>query len=886
MQEGANNSEPQRQKIIPLPIEQEMKHSYIDYAMSVIVGRALPDVRDGLKPVHRRILHAMNELGLTHDKPYKKSARIVGEVLGKYHPHGDMAVYDAMVRMAQDFSLRYTLVNGQGNFGSVDGDSPAAMRYTEARLSKIAEEMLKDIEKETVKFVDNFDGTLKEPTVLPSVLPNLIINGSSGIAVGMATNIPPHNLSEVIDGLILLIENPNAELHEIMEKILAPDFPTGGIIYGIEGIVSAYKNGKGAFRIRAKTSFEEENGKKKIIVSEIPYQVNKSLLLENIAELVKDKKIEGISDLRDESDREGMRIVIELKKDANQDVVLNQLFAHTQLQSSFGIINLALVNNEPKVLSLKEILSLYIDFRREVVRKRTEFDLKKAMARMHIIEGLLVALEHLDEVISLIKNSKTPEDAKNMLIIKFMLSEEQSKAILELKLQKLTNMERQGIIDEHLELAKTIQRLKQILASEEEILTIIKNELNELKEKYGDKRKTEIVKQTEDLEIEDLIPKEDVVVMITNTGYIKRIPIDSYRMQRRGGVGLIGMETKEEDYVVDLFITSTHNFIMFFTNKGKCYWLKGYKIPEGTRYAKGVPIINLLGKLEEGEKITANIPVKEFSKEHYLVFSTKKGLVKKTLLEEYSNVREVGLRAILLEEGDELVEVKISDGNQEIVLATKNGQAIRFSETKVRAMGRGTYGVIGAKLKEGDEVISMSVVSGDVDLLSITENGFGKRTPLQKYRLSGRHAFGVRTIKTNERNGKVVAVKEVSDKDELIITSKEGMVIRISCSDISLKGRNVMGVRIMKLKEGDKVIAVAKLVREENGEEKKEDRGNGEGGVIEEKKKEIKKEEEVEKLVEKQLIEEEKRKEEERKKKEEYEKDGKKYKRYDDIIVA
>lgn len=808
----------EREKIVQKSVEAEMKTSYIDYAMSVIVGRALPDVRDGLKPVHRRIIYSMYESGVTSTKPYKKSARIVGDVLGKYHPHGDTAVYDALIRMAQDFSLRYPLIDGQGNFGSVDGDSPAAMRYTESRLAKIAEEMVEDIEKETVKFADNYDGSLKEPTVLPAKLPNLLINGSSGIAVGMATNIPPHNLSEVVDGITLLINNPDAELRDLMSVIRAPDFPTGGIIYGISGIVEAYSTGRGLIRIRARTSVEESEGRRRIIVTEIPYMVNKANLIESIAELVREKRIEGISDLRDESDREGMRIVIELKRDAQDEVVLNQLFAHTAMESSFGVINLALVDNKPSVLTLKETLMHYIDHRRAVIRRRTEFDLKKAEMRAHILEGLIVALDNIDAVIKLIKSSKDAGIAKGSLIKKFDLSEEQAKAILEMRLQRLTALEMEGILKEHDELLKKIARLKEILASEQEILRIIKEELAYLKEKYGDERRTEIVTETTDLDIKDLIPDEDVVITITKAGYIKRIPVTTYRQQRRGGVGLVGMGKKEEDVVTYLFIASTHALILFFTNKGKVYWLETYRIPEGGRYSRGKAIVNLLPELEEGEKVSVVIHVKEFLDKHYLIFATKNGIVKKTPLKMYSRPRVTGIRAINLDDGDELVSVKLSDGSKDVILATKHGQAIRFLESEIRAMGRAVRGVRGIRLRGGDDVVSMALVKEDDALLTITENGYGKRTPVKDYRSIRRGGMGVRTIKTNERNGFVVSVKEVKDGDELILTTLDGMVIRVPASDISIQGRNTMGVRVMRLRENDRIVDVATLKKGDIGE--------------------------------------------------------------------
>lgn len=794
-------------------IEEEMKKSYIDYAMSVIVGRALPDVRDGLKPVHRRILYSMYESGFTSNKPYKKSARIVGDVLGKYHPHGDAAVYDAMVRMAQHFSLRYPLIDGHGNFGSVDGDNPAAMRYTESRVAKIAEEMLEDLQKDTVDFMPNYDASLKEPKVLPSKLPNLLINGSSGIAVGMATNIPPHNLSEVVDGIVALIGNPDIGIRELMEYIKAPDFPTGGVIYGINGVLQAYTTGRGHIRVRPKLKIEEMKGdKKRIIVYELPYLTNKAKLLESIASLVKDKKIEGITDLRDESDREGMRIVIELRRDVSPDIVLNLLYKHTSMETTFGVINLALVNNQPKVLTLKETINYFVEHRKEIVRRRAKFDLDKAIFRAHILEGLITALDNIDKVISLIRKAKNIDEAKDFLVSNFEFSEGQSKAILEMRLQKLTSIEIENARSELVEVRKKIEELKSILESEEKILDIIKEEVLTLKKKYGDKRRTEIIENEEEIDIEDLIPIEDVVITITNDGYIKRIPIDTYRMQKRGGKGLKGMKTKEEDFVKDVFVTSTHDYILFFTNKGKVYWLKAYKIPEGGRHAKGKAIINLLPELEEEESVNSAIPVKEFDDKHYLVFATKKGIIKKTRLKAYSRPRVTGIKAIVLDDDDELIATKLSDGEHEIILATKNGFANRFHEKDARAMGRVVRGVIGIRLRKGDEVVSMTLVKEDSILLTITENGFGKLSKVSSYRKTNRGSHGVITIKTGERNGKVVVVKEVVEGEELIISSICGMIIRIPVSDIRVQGRATMGVRIMRLSEGDKVCAVGKLL--------------------------------------------------------------------------
>jgi len=795
-------------------IESEMKRAFIDYSMSVIMSRALPDVRDGLKPVHRRILYAMNDMGLTSSKSYKKSARLVGEVLGKYHPHGDQAVYDSMVRMAQDFSLRYPLVDGQGNFGSVDGDSAAAMRYTEARMSKIAGLMLQDIEKDTVQWADNFDGSLKEPVMLPSILPNLLINGASGIAVGMATNMAPHNITEVIDGTIQVIDNPEITVVELMESIQGPDFPTGGIIYGKGGILAAYTEGRGLVKVRAKTHIEEEP-KKRVIVTELPYQVNKSNLLKNIADLVKNKKIEGISDLRDESDRKGMRIVIDLKRDAIEDVVISQLFKHTDMQTTFGILNLAIVNGEPKILTLKQIIQHYIEYRVEIITRRTTYELNKAKEKMHILEGFMIALKNIDEVIKIIRGSKTVEDAKNSLMKRFNFSEKQVKAILDMRLQKLTGMEIEGVQKDYNETKQIITQLEELLSDKQNILNEIKRELTETKQKFGDERRTEIIEGEIDIEVEDLIPVQEVVITITDSGYIKRIPCETYKTQHRGGKGLKGMRTKEEDIVVDSFITSTHDYIMFFTNHGKAFWLKGYKIPEGTRHFKGKAIINLLPRLEEGEYVETAIPIHEFDEEHYLVFATRNGIIKKTVLSAYSNVRVNGVRAIKLDENDELISTRLSDGKQTIMIATANGQAARFNEEEVRPMGRVTRGVIGIRLSKDDKVVSMAVVGEEGNLITITENGYGKRSPIQEYRKTHRGSKGVRTIITNERNGKVIYVKEVIDEDELMLTSKNGMMVRIPVKDIRIQGRNTMGVTIMKLNQGDKVVSVAKIKEDE-----------------------------------------------------------------------
>ncbi|MDY6930684.1 MAG: DNA gyrase subunit A [Halobacteriota archaeon] len=796
---------------IPINIEDEMRSSFLDYAMSVIVSRALPDARDGLKPVHRRILYAMQELGLASNKAHKKSARIVGEVLGKYHPHGDAAVYDTMVRMAQEFSYRYPLVDGQGNFGSVDGDSAAAMRYTEARLSKIAEEMLSDIDKDTVDFIANFDETLKEPVVLPSKVPSLLINGSSGIAVGMATNIPPHNLNEVVDGVIMAIENPDVSLEELMTAMKGPDFPTGGYIIGDEGIKSAYSTGRGIIKIRAKTEIEEiRGGREAIIVTELPYQVNKAKLVENIAELVRDKKIENISDLRDESDRNGMRIVIELRSGAISDVVLNKLYKHTQMVNNFGIILIALVDGQPKELKLRELIQNYIDHRVDVITRRTQFELKKAEARAHILEGLKVALDNIDEVVKLIRGSKNTDEARQLLMERFLLSKEQSQAILDMKLSALSSLEREKIESEHAKLIERILWLKNVLSSEKRILELIKEELIELKGKFGDGRRTKIIADTGSISMEDMIADEQVALMITNDGYVKRMLIDTFKSQRRGGKGIIGAETKDEDFITDLFIASTHDYMLFFSNKGKVYWLKAYEIPESGRYSKGKAIVNLL-RLEEGENVTTAIPIKKFNEEDYLVFSTKYGIIKKTVLSAYANPRIGGIIALVLGDGDELIDVKLTNGTEEIILSSKRGKAIRFNESDVRDMGRAARGVKGITLDKKDEVIGMDIVKEGANLLMITENGYGKRTPIDQYRTQNRGGKGIINIVTNDRNGRVADIKEVFEEDEVIFTSTEGIVIRVPVKQIRLQGRNTQGVRLMRLTEEDKVVSITRI---------------------------------------------------------------------------
>jgi len=797
-----------KERIVQQVIEDEMKTSYLDYSMSVIVGRALPDVKDGLKPVHRRILYAMYKMGMFYNKPFKKSARIVGEVLGKYHPHGDTAVYDSLVRMTQDFSMRMPLIRGQGNFGSIDGDSAAAMRYTEAKLSKLSGEMLQDIDKNTVKFNPNFDGSLKEPTFLPAKIPNLLINGSSGIAVGMATNVPPHNLNEVADAAVYLIENPEAKVEDLMQFVKGPDFPTAGIITGRKGIKDAYKTGKGRVIVKAR-SVIEEGKKNKIVVTEIPYMVNKASLIENIANLVSDGKVSGISDLRDESNKKGMRIVIILKKDANEDIVLNQLMKHTRLKTTFGVNMLALVDNEPKVLNLKETIEHYINHRRNIVRKRTKFDLKKSQDRNHILEGLLIALKNIDNTIKIVKESENTNEAKEKLISDLDISEKQASAILDMKLQRLTGLEQDKIKKEHKSLVKEIEELQKILADENEILKIIKDELKELKENYGDDRRTEIVEAEEELAKEDLIKPEDMVISITNSGYIKRLPIKTYRAQRRGGRGVIAAKTKDEDFVEDLFVANTHSYVLFFTNKGKVKWLKVYEIPEAGRTAKGKAIVNLL-RLGKKEKITAHVPVKNF-KEGYLFMATEKGIVKKTSIEEFSRPRKGGIIALNLKKDDELIGVKKTNGECEIMLATKNGKAIRFKEKDVRSMGRTARGVRGIRLGKDDEVVGMVIAKKNESLFTITENGYGKRTDVSKYRLIKRGGKGVINIKCTERNGNVIGIKDVKDEDQLMLITRQGIGIRFKAKDISKIGRATQGVRIMNLKDEDKVASAAKI---------------------------------------------------------------------------
>ncbi len=803
------------EKIVPVSIESEVKDSYLNYAMSVIVGRALPDVRDGLKPVHRRILYAMQELNLDHSRPYKKCARIVGEVLGKYHPHGDVAVYDTLVRMAQDFSLRYPLVDGQGNFGSVDGDAAAAMRYTEARLAAISDDMLSDIDKDTVNFGPNFDASLKEPLLLPAALPNLLVNGSSGIAVGMATNIPPHNLNEVADATIYLIDHPEADVKDLMRYIKGPDFPTGGVICGKGGIKDAYTTGKGKLLVRARATVEhQKNGKDLIVVTEIPYQIQKAALIEAIAGLVDDKKIEGISDIRDESDKEGMRIVVELKRDVEPQIILNQLFKHTQLETTFGIIMLALVENRPKVLTLRQVLEHYIEHRKVIIRRRTQFELDKALKRAHILEGLKIALKFIDRIIKTIKTSKNTENAKERLMKEFDLSEIQSQAILEMQLQRLTALERDKIDAEYAELLKKIELCRAILASEKKVEAIIKEELENLKKKYGDERRTDIVGEVEELEVEDLIAEEDVVVTISHGGYIKRLPVSAYRKQKRGGVGASGAELKEEDFVEHLFVASTKDYLLIFTDKGQVHWLKVYEIPQASRTSKGKAIINLV-QMEAGSKISSTIPVKEFSEDKYLVMVTKLGQIKKTKLDAYGNPRKAGIIGITLDKGDELMGVELTDGKQELLIGTSQGKAIRFPENKVRDMGRQAGGVRGISLDKKDQVIGMVLAQKGTTILTVTELGFAKRTPAEEYRLTSRGGKGIINIKVTDKNGLAVSLKTVSDNDELMVITQNGMFLRCAVKDIRTTGRSAQGVRLIKLQDKDRVSGVAHVIAEE-----------------------------------------------------------------------
>ncbi|MBD3426947.1 MAG: DNA gyrase subunit A [Candidatus Omnitrophica bacterium] len=803
------------EKIIPVHIEEEMKDSYINYAMSVIIGRALPDVRDGLKPVHRRILYAMKDMGITYNRSYKKSARIVGEVLGKYHPHGDSAVYDALVRMVQEFSLRYPLVNGQGNFGSIDGDSPAAMRYTEARLQQITEWILRDIEKETVDWRPNFDGSLNEPEVLPSVLPNLLLNGSSGIAVGMATNIPPHNLTEIADAIIHLIDNPACTIDDLVKIVHGPDFPTGALICGRDSILKAYRTGRGSLTLHAKAHVEQKKGgKDSIVVTEIPYQVNKTRLITSIASLVKNKKVDGITDIRDESDRDGMRIVIDLRRGQNSEVVMNQLYKHTQMRDTFGVIMLAIVDGQPQILNLKQMLEEFVKHRREVIIKRTKFDLAKAEERAHILEGLKIAINNLDEVIKLIKKSKNPETAKTGLMKKFKLSERQALAILAMRLQQLTNLETEKLQNEYKELLKLIEKLKGILESEKKIMGIVKDETMEIREKFGDSRRTEITAAAEDIEIEDLIAEEDMVITLSHAGYIKRYPVSAYKKQRRGGKGVTGAETKEEDFVEHLFVASTHDYMLIFTSEGKLHWLKVHEIPQAGRRTKGRPIVNVLGISSE-EQITSVVPVREFTEGTYVVMATEQGKIKKTALDAFSNPRKGGIIAIKLGKGDKLIGSILSSGQDEICLATRQGKAIRFSEKDIRPMGRSAQGVKGISLKKKDKVVGMDRVDLEGTLLTVTEKGFGKRTDFQEYRVQSRGGSGIINLKIVDKNGPVVNTKSVREGDEIMLISKQGMVVRVAVDGISQIGRATQGVRVINLKSSDRLTSVARVVAEE-----------------------------------------------------------------------
>lgn len=805
----------QRQRILPTNIEEEMKDSYLDYSMSVIVSRALPDVRDGLKPVHRRVLYGMSELGLPYNKPYKKSARIVGEVLGKYHPHGDTAVYDTIVRLVQDFSMRYPLIDGQGNFGSIDGDSPAAMRYTEVRMARITAEILRDLNKDTVDWRPNFDDTLNEPTVLPAVLPNLLCNGSSGIAVGMATNIPPHNLREVVDATIATIDNPDISVDELLTYIKGPDFPTGGIIFGAGGIREAYETGRGKLILRGRANVEHgRNNKSSIILSEMPFQVNKASLIEKTAELIRDKKVEGISDIRDESDRDGIRVVLELKREAQPDIVLNQLYKHTQLQVTFGIINLALVEGIPRVLSLRQMIQYFVNHRHEVILRRTRFELAEAEKRAHILEGLKIALDHIDEIIALIRKSKDVDTARENLMNQFSLSEIQAKAILDMRLQRLTGLERKKIDDEYKEVIQTIERLRAILANVNLQLQLIKDELIELKETYGDDRRTEIIKEFEEFSVEDMIAEEDMVITISRDGFIKRFPVSGYRRQQRNTRGSTGAVAKGEDFIEHLFIASTHDYILFFTNLGRCYWLKVHELPQVGKVGKGRAIINMI-QIGNDEKIKAFVTVKEFGDDAFLIMATRVGLVKKTVLSAYGNPRRDGINAIKINPGDELIEVKLTDGSSDIILATTLGMAIRFKESEVRNMGRVTAGVQGVHLNKKDLIIGMVVVKREGTLLTVSEKGFGKRTPIKDYRITHRAGKGIKTFKVSDKTGRLVSIMEVVDDDDLMLISTKGVLLRIHVGNIRATGRNTMGVHLIRLDSGDRVSDVARVVSSE-----------------------------------------------------------------------
>ncbi len=810
------------ERTTPVDIEDEMSKSYLDYAMSVIIGRALPDVRDGLKPVHRRVLYAMYDLGNDHTKPYKKSARIAGDVIGKYHPHGDAPVYDAIVRMAQEFSLRYPLIDGQGNFGSVDGDPPAAMRYTEVRMDRLTSELLKDIEKQTVDFVPNYDGSLEEPVVLPAAFPNLLANGAEGIAVGMATKIPPHNLRELVDGLLCVIENPRCTLEDLMQHIKGPDFPTAGLILGMEGIRSAYATGRGSIIMRARAHVEQatRKGAERIVITEIPYQVNKARLIESIAQHVRDKRVDGIGDIRDESDRDGMRIVLELKRDEPAQPILNYLYKYTQMQDSFGVILLAITNNQPRVLTLREMLDAFLTHRKEVVYRRTDFDLRKAMERAHILEGLKIALDHLDEVIATIRAAATPQTAKEQLRLKFKLSDPQAQAILEMRLQRLTGLERQKIIDELKETLALIAKLKEILGSEKLVLEIIAGELKVIRETYGDDRRTELAPWVDEISAEDMIAEEDMVVTVSHSGYIKRTSLDIYRTQGRGGKGRIGMTTRDEDFVEHLFIASTHSYILIFTNKGRLHWLKVHEIPQVGAAARGKALVNFV-KLEEGEVFRAVLPVKDFEDGKFVFMATRKGVVKKTELKAFANVRSAGIIALSIDPGDDLLAARLTDGNQDVIVATHDGKIIRFPEDDVRPMGRTARGVRGIKLRTNDYVVEMDALADATHILTATENGYGKRTEIGLYRKQSRGGMGIIDIKTTPRNGKVVGVKAVGEEDQMMLSTTGGMVARMRVKRISVVGRNTQGVRLMVLEPGDKIASVAKVVErgEDTGQE-------------------------------------------------------------------
>jgi len=795
-------------------IEDEMKRSYLEYSMSVIVGRALPDVRDGLKPVHRRVLYGMYELKNTYNRPFKKSARVVGDVIGKYHPHGDAAVYDTIVRMAQDFTMRYPLVDGQGNFGSVDGDPPAAMRYTEVRMTKLAQDFLTDIEKDTVDFVPNYDGSLMEPVVLPTPIPNLLINGSAGIAVGMATNIPPHNLAEICEGLKLLIDDPDITPRQLMDVIQGPDFPTAGFILGRKGIQEAYETGRGIIKIRARAYVEKVGAnRERIIISEIPYQVNKAKLLEKIGELVRDKKIEGISDIRDESDREGMRIVLEIRRDSNAMVILNRLYKYTQMEVSHGIILLAIANGRPLILNLKQILEHFLGHRKEVVLRRTRYDLKKAEERAHILEGLKKALDFLDEIIELIRSSSDPKEAKQKLIAQFEFSELQAQAILDMRLQRLTGLEREKINSEYEDLIKNIERFRAILSNPAMVMQIIRDEVTQIQAEYGDQRRTEILEEEGEIDLEDLIAEEDMAVTISHRGYIKRNPITLYRAQRRGGKGLMGVKIKEEDFVENLFVASSHDYLLFFTTEGRVHWKKVHEIPEAGRAARGKAIVNLLN-LKKGERVATTLSVRDFGAAKYLVMATKKGLVKKTELSSFSRPRSIGIAAIKINQGDELIDVRMSNGDQDILLSTRHGKCIRFHETDLRPMGRVAAGNIGIKLAEGDEVVGMEVLSNGATLLTVTENGFGKRTKIEEFRVQSRGGKGIFLIKCTPKNGPVVGSCQVTDHEEVMIVTEHGMIIRVRARDISVIGRNTQGVKLIQLDHGQRVVGLAKVVED------------------------------------------------------------------------